>query len=104
MLRSLTILVPTLALAAGCVASSNSDSPMVVLQNTGIMLGATACTFTGTAGQPGLAHGQISTASPLPYQLNPLIESRITATTGADLQRTIELQGADVHLSVASAT
>jgi hypothetical protein len=77
---------------------------MVVLQNTGLIQGATACTFTGVAGQPSISHGQISTDSSSPYLLNPLIESKITATTGSELQRTILIEGADVHLTVPSAT
>ncbi len=103
MLRSFTILAPLVALA-GCPASDNSDASMVVLQNTGVASGATTCTFTGITGQPSLSHGQISTASTAPYLLTPLIESRITATAGSELQRTILVEGADVHLSVPSAS
>jgi len=99
MLRSLAIYVPTVALL-GCTASNNSDAPMVVLQNTALVAGSTGCTFTGVAGQPSLSHGEISSFSSAPYLLAPLLESRVTAVEGSELQRTILIQGADVHLSV----
>lgn len=102
MLRTLTTLVPTVALAA-CVANDNSDSPMVVLQNSAIPPGQLTCTFltTGVA-TPLLPFGVISTASTNPYLLAPLIQSRITAAAGQELQRTILIEGADVTLTVAS--
>jgi hypothetical protein len=103
MLRSLAIFVPAVALV-GCVASNNSDAPMVVLQNTALAAGITTCTFTGIAGQPALSHGEISTLSSTPYLLTPLIESRVTAVMGSELQHTILIEGADVHLSVPTAT
>ena len=102
MLRTLTLLVPTVALAA-CVASDNSDSPMVVLQNTAIPAGQLTCSFaTVGLGTAFLPFGTISTLSTNPYLLAPLIQSRITATTGQELQKTILLEGADVTLTVAS--
>lgn len=103
MLRSLAILAPSLALL-GCAATQDSDGAMIVLQNTGLAVGAITCTFTGMAGQPTISHGQISTASPAPYLLEPLIESRITAVMGQELQKTILIEGADIHLSVPSVT
>jgi len=103
MLRSLAVLAPIAALT-GCTASTNSDSPIVVLENTALPAGSTGCTFSGVAGQPALSHGEISTASPSPYLLTPLLESQVTAVMGAELQRTIQIQGADVHLSVPTAT
>lgn len=103
MLRSLAIFVPSVALL-GCVASSDSDGAMIVLQNTGLATGAIACTFTGTAGQPTISHGQINTLSNSPYLLEPLIESRVTAVAGQELQKTILINGADVTLSVPTVT
>lgn len=103
MLRSLAILAPSVALL-GCAAQTDSDGAMIVLQNTALPMGATACQFTGAIGQPTISHGQISTASPSPYLLNPLIESRVTAVMGEELQKTILVQGADVHLSVPTVT
>jgi len=103
MLRSLAIFVPSLALL-GCAATADSDGAMIVLQNTGLSTGATDCTFTGMMGQPTISHGQINTASPSPYLLEPLIESRVTAVMGQELQKTILIEGADVHLTVPTVT
>ncbi len=102
MLRSLAILLSGVALAA-CTASTNSDAAMIVLQNmappiTGI------CSFTPTIGQAGLSSGLWSIGSFSPYILNPLIQSRVTAVMGSELERTITLQGADVHVTVQSAS
>jgi hypothetical protein len=100
MLRRLTILAPALALGA-CSANNGGDSAMIVLDNSAVIAGATACTFTGDIAQPFTSHGIIFSGSPVPYILNPLIESRITAVTGQEATRTIEIQGADVSLTVA---
>jgi len=102
MLRTLTVLVPTVALAA-CVANDNSDSPMVVLQNSAIPAGQLTCSFLTTGvGTPMVPFGVISTLSTNPYLMAPLIQSRITATAGQELQKTISIEGADVTLTVAS--
>lgn len=98
MLRRLTILV---ALVGACAAQNNSDNPMIVLNNSAVIAGALACQFTGDINQPFISHGEINSKSPNPYIINPLIESRITAVTGQESQRTIQVQGADVSLSVA---
>jgi hypothetical protein len=103
MLRSLAILVPSLSLL-GCAAQTDSDGAMIVLQNTALAQGAVSCLFTGVPGQPTISHGQISTASPIPYLLEPLIESRVTAVAGEELQKTILVEGADVHLSIPTVT
>jgi hypothetical protein len=95
----LLLLGPALALGA-CV--SHGDEGMVVLNNTSVGM-ATACSLTGDPGQPFESQGTISVFSPGPYLVTPLIESRITADpTNPDqvLQRTIQLQGAHVHLSI----
>jgi hypothetical protein len=62
------------------------------------------CAFTPTANAPFLPRGQIHTASPVPYLLNPLIESRITALADQISQRTIQLRGARVQVEVANLT
>ncbi len=99
MLRSVAILAPALA---GCVAS-NGDQAMLILNNSALSIGAIGCSFTGDINQPFISHGEISTLSPVPYLLTPLIQSRITAEMMGDTsQRTITLQGADVTLTVAS--
>jgi hypothetical protein len=102
MLRSLATLAPILALG-GC-ADNNSDGSMLVLGNTALVSTAIDCSFTGLEGQPVLTHGQISTLSPSGYFFAPLIASKVTALDSQVLQRTILVQGADVTLSVPTAT
>ena len=97
-MRVLLTLVPALALGA-CV--SHGDEGMVVLNNTSVAA-ATMCSLTGDVSQPFQPSGTISVLSPSGYLVTPLIQSRITAdTTNPDelTQRTIELEGAHVHLS-----
>jgi hypothetical protein len=98
MFRPLTISAAALALG-GCPANNNGDAPMVVLNNSAVTQGSTTCTLSGDPNQPFTSQGVISTLSPVPYLLTPLIESRITALAGQESQRTISLQGADVTLS-----
>ncbi len=103
MLRPSTILAAA-CLLGGCPANNGGDSAMVVLGNVMVPAG-TVCTLTVSMSGPFISHGVMNIASPNPYLLNPLIESEITATTMSQtLQRTIVLQGADVNVSVASAT
>jgi hypothetical protein len=102
-LRALATVAPALALVA-CAAQNNGDGGMIVLENTALVQGATACMFTGLAGQPSLSAGIISSASPVPYLMEPLIESKITAVTGTEAERTIVIEGADITLTVPSAT
>jgi hypothetical protein len=99
MLRSVAILAPALA---GCLAS-NGDQGMLILNDSALGMGAMGCVFTGDINQPFISHGIISTLSPVPYGLTPLIQSRIQPQMMGDTSiRTISLQGADVTLSVAS--
>jgi hypothetical protein len=99
MLRSVAVLAPALA---GCLAS-NGDQGMLILNNSAVAAGATGCTFSGDVSQPFVSHGIISTLSPVPYLMTPLIQSRIQPQmTGDTSIRTITLQGADVTLTVAS--
>ena len=55
--------------------------------------------LTSAADQPFLAHGAIAAGSPAGYLLTPLIQSRIEATVGHELERTIHLEGANIILS-----
>src|SRR5579862_136136 len=99
MFRPLVVLAPVLA---GCLAS-NGDQGMLILNNSALTVGATGCTFTGDVNQPFIAAGEISTVSPVPYLLTPLIQSRISVTTMEETSdRTISLDGADVTLKVES--
>lgn len=95
---ALFTLAPALVLGA-CV--SHGDEGMVVLNNTAVGA-ATSCSLSGDPSQPFQPMGMISTLSPGPYLVTPLIQSRITAdptNAGQITQRTIQLQGAHIHLS-----
>jgi hypothetical protein len=88
--------VPVLMLLAiGCV--KNGADGMVILENDAAT--ATTCTFTGATGQPTLSSGQIFANSTNAYLLTPLIESRLSAGSGLEVDRSILLQGANVTLS-----
>ena len=97
MLRYLSIVA-----LAGCLAHSG-DEGMVVLNNTAIT--GNMCTLLGTAGQAFQTQGVISSLSPFAYVLTPFLQSKISVGDPTDvaqvLQRTIQLQGARVDLSVA---
>ena len=58
------------------------------------------CVLTGDPTQPFLPHGEIMAASPMGYLLTPLIQSRIDAVVGMELERTVHLQGANVVVSM----
>jgi len=92
--------VSLLALLVVGACSNGGDEPMFILGNTAQMVGATDCTYTGDPSQPITTAGQVSIASPMGYQVSPLIQSRITSPTDEVLERTIEIQGATVELSV----
>lgn len=87
----------------GC--ANQGDEGMIVLNNTAVS--GSTCMLTGAAGQPFLSHGQIYALSDLGYTLTPLIQSRVTTSSGggsgaaADpIQKTISLRGADVSLTL----
>lgn len=94
MLR-LAALVPVVF--AACV--DTGDEGMYVLNNTAI--GAT-CSLSGSPDQPFISHGTIHYSSPVAYLLTPLIQSRIVAseTDTDEAQKTIQLRGADVTLTL----
>jgi hypothetical protein len=96
MLRALFALIPAFALGA---CADGGDEGMDILNNTTVQTGTT-CTLTGLTGQAFTSQGVISAASPTGYLATPLIESRITALMGQESQKTIQLQGATVHLSL----
>jgi hypothetical protein len=100
MLRAAAFITSTLAFA-GCVADSGGEG-FVILNNTAVT--GDSCSLTGATGQPFLAHGQINTASPSGYLLTPLLQSAITDDTGNTLQRTIQLSGANIELTVEAIT
>ena len=87
-------------LVVGC--ADKGDEGFFILNNTAPPAGGAACTFTGDPGQPFIASGAISYLSPDGYVFTPLLQSRITAVTGSESQRTIHLEGANVSLQVAN--
>ncbi|HEY1555409.1 MAG TPA: hypothetical protein VGF94_11310 [Kofleriaceae bacterium] len=93
-------LLPLLVIAAVGACAHEGDEPMIILGNTAQMEGSVTCSFTGDPTQPITTSGVISTVSPSGYLASPLIQSRITGTTDNELERTIEIQGAIVQLSV----
>ena len=100
MLRAAALITTTLAFT-GCVADSGGEG-FVILNNTAVM--GTQCLLLGTMGQPFKSHGQISTLSPAGYLFTPLLQSKVTATAGQELQRTIMFQGANIDLTVEAMT
>jgi hypothetical protein len=90
----------TLILLAGC--AHQGDEGLFILNNS--QPNGTICALTSDPAQPFLAQGRIAAASPEGYVLTPLIESRITAVMGHELERTIHLEGANVTLSMVSSS
>jgi hypothetical protein len=84
-------------LVVGC--ADKGDEGFFILNNTAPPAGGTACTFTGDPGQPFISAGAISYLSPDGYVFTPLLQSRITAVTGQESERTIHLEGANVTLT-----
>ncbi|CAN5140142.1 hypothetical protein BH11MYX1_BH11MYX1_03960 [soil metagenome] len=88
-------------LVSGC--SNGGDEGMFVLNNSAPPAG-TVCTFTGDKAQLFTSAGTISFdagAAGTGYILAPLIESRITTTSDAQIaQRTIRLEGANITATV----
>jgi hypothetical protein len=87
-------------LVVGC--ADKGDEGFFILNNTAPPAAGGVCTFTGDSGQPFLASGSISQVATQGYVFSPLLESRITAVTGSESQRTIHLEGANVTLQVAN--
>src|ERR1700691_4448653 len=98
--------IPLALLAFGCdgVLAHTGDEGMIILGNTAVAQGATACTFTGQLGQPFFSEGEINVLTEFPYLFEPLLESNITAPMGSELIKTITLAGADVTLTVENVT
>lgn len=82
-------------LLVGC--ADNGAEGMFVLNNTAPS--GDSCTLTGDRDQPFLPLGSIVAGADASYILTPLIQSRITALEGRELERTVHLGGADVVLS-----
>lgn len=83
-----------LSLAA---CADKGDEGMFIMNNTAPT--GDQCMLTGDADQPFLPSGAIQAGVSANYILTPLIQSRITALDGHELERMIHLEGADIVLS-----
>jgi hypothetical protein len=85
---------------AGC--TDGGDEGMLITKNVAPPLAGGACTFTGEASEPFLAHGAVDVHAE-GYFLFPQFESRIIADVADDpstmTQRTIIVTDADVDVS-----
>ena len=93
------LLTASLALAAlgafgGCLAN-NGDESLFISR----VLSPETCTFTASADEPFLGSGLYKIGAEAPYIAPVQIESRISATAGNEVQRTVQLRGARVTLS-----
>lgn len=80
--------------------ADKGDEGFFILNNTAVT--GASCTTTGDPSQPFTSSGQIAAQSAAGYYLTPLLESRITAVTGHESERTIHLEGANVTAAVAN--
>jgi hypothetical protein len=78
----------------GCV--DTGDEGMIIRNVTAVS--GDSCAFSGSPDQPFLAHGVVSSYSPVGYLFTPLIQSRVIADNDQQLQRTIQLRSANVRL------
>lgn len=92
----------TFVLAGLGACASNGDQGFVLLQNAAVTPGSTICMVTAEPNGPTISQGQIYSGSPSGYLASPIMESRITANAGQELQRTIHVEGAHISLSVPS--
>ena len=86
---------------AGCADSGDEG---LVVRNNLAPESSTSCTFAASTGTAFVSRGVISARAKKPYQLAPLIESRITAATGQESARTVSLMGAKIDLAVGPIT
>jgi hypothetical protein len=85
---------------AGC--ADTGDEGFVIRNN--LAPDDTGCSFTPSIMTPFVSRGTLSTRSPKPYLLAPLIESRITAVMGQESARTVSLMGAKIDLAIGPIT
>jgi hypothetical protein len=81
----------------GCAAKTG-DGGMIVLSNSAAT--TDMCSFTADPNEPFISSGTIVLTSPAPYLLTPLIESKIDAIMGQELQQTIEFRGAKIDIVI----
>lgn len=87
--------------AAGCADSG--DEGFVVHGNLASD-SQSACSFTADPEGPFVPRGALGTQTLAPYQLSPLIESRISALMGQESMRTVALMGARIDLAIGPIT
>jgi hypothetical protein len=97
------IVFGALGLGAGCLANGGDES-MLVLRNIVPMVTTTGCTTNSTTAELGLAGGSLSVTPStglqlVGYHVIAQLQSRITANTGQESQRTILLRGANVDIT-----
>src|SRR5262245_37229857 len=80
----------------GC-AADNGNGGMFVLNNSAAV---STWSFVGDQNQPFKTMGALNLTSPAPYLLTPLIESKIDAIMGMELDRTIAFRGAKIDLEI----
>jgi hypothetical protein len=81
---------------AGC--ADTGDEAFVVRNN--LAPDGDECSFLPETTAPFVSRGTLSTLSPAPYLLAPLIESRISALMGQESLRTVSLMGARIDLLI----
>lgn len=99
MQRAFIMISLTAALSA--CAADNGDQGILI---TKAVAPGDNCTFTASSGELFVGHGEIEAGSPSAYRMYPQMQSRITATTGQEDQRTILLRGARVDIAFADST
>ncbi|MFT3695484.1 MAG: hypothetical protein QM831_20280 [Kofleriaceae bacterium] len=85
----------------GGACADHGNEGFFIVNNSAAVAGGT-CTFTPDLTEPFIAAGSISVDSPSGYVMAPLFDSNITATDDQVNQRSIHLQGANVHAEVAN--
>jgi hypothetical protein len=74
---------------------------MIILNNSAPP--ADLCAFTADVNEPFITNGTLLLTARVPYVLTPLIQSKIDAAMGEELQRTLEFRGARIDLAVGTA-
>jgi hypothetical protein len=97
MQRVLITMFVGLGLAA-CAADSG-DEAILITKN---VVPGEDCAFSSSPGEQALLHGTVAKSSKRAYRMFPQLQSRITATTGHEDQRTILLKGAHVDVEDAN--
>jgi hypothetical protein len=87
----------SLALLGGCIAAEGDES-FIIRSNLAAEGGT--CVFQPSLDASFLARGQLFLDSPIPYLINPMLESRIVAAQGKESLRTILLEGANITLNI----